>query len=85
MESPSFDSELVQERMQLFLSQLVRRDWTPTLIDKEQVRLAIMPREICSAKCSAKFVVKGAGEEYHAPDIELKRKSRTNTSGEYTC
>jgi hypothetical protein len=65
----------------LFLSQLVRRDWTPTLIDKEQVRLAIMPREICSAK----FVVKGAGEEYHAPDIELKRKSRTNTSGEYTC
>jgi len=35
--------------------------------------------------CSAKFVVTGAGEEYDAPDIELKRKSRTATSGEYTC
>jgi hypothetical protein len=41
--------------------------------------------DVAGACSAAKFVVKGAGEEYDAPDIESNRKSRTNTNGEYTC
>jgi hypothetical protein len=51
----------------------------------ETLLMSLEPALLCEIRVSAKFVVKGAGEEYDAPDIELKRKSPTNTSGEYTC
>jgi hypothetical protein len=49
------------------------------------IRYCLLTGRIYGACSAAKFVVKGAGEEYDAAEIEPNRKSRTNTNGEYTC